>query len=598
MSLQTGESSSRTIPVITALFIIGYFLLFSYHGLTAWLSFDDGMNFITIHHQWEVPLSRNVFDALQVFTSEQRPLGALFYRPLYHFFGFNPLPYRIAIYILLMVNIGLAYLFARALGASREASALSTLLFSYNASLMDLYYNTGTIYDIFCFSLYIGALTLYIRESSARRLRFSMMLVVLLLYLAALDAKEMAVIFPVALMLYELLYHNDDFQNRKLCVRVGGFIFAAAMIAGAYLRVKVASMSREPFYQPRVSPEFVLKGMEHYIEQFLYLHDGSLGMTRVVAGIVFLVSAGVVLRSRTAVYGTLFFVGGLLPVAAIAPRGAYAAYIALPGLTIAVGTILALLRMSLARLAGEHRFERGTAIALFISVAVGSIAAFAAYRREGMANMLWSGQRVIEMLKAFKRTIPEFPPDARVLILKDPWGPDWGPMFLLRLLYRDRGLWVDRLNNPEKPGPRESYDLLVTYNEPYIDLPFARFLGIPMKWEIRAVSSVAGSLTLSAPEEARAARNICFSPAAIGTGHPVAMIVPGLRNTKVDAVYRIISNRKSTVHVESSWCTLDEKGSCTITAPAAGPVGMLVVDWLRGAGQRWIFTNGVLTVVE
>src|ERR1039458_4765988 len=102
--MQFGTLSRRRLSILATLFIFGYFLLFSYNSLSTHLSFDDGMNFIAMHRQWEVSLWRNVVDSLKVFTTAPRPLGALFYRPMYFFFGFNPLPYRIVVYLFLIFN--------------------------------------------------------------------------------------------------------------------------------------------------------------------------------------------------------------------------------------------------------------------------------------------------------------------------------------------------------------------------------------------------------------------------------------------------------------------------------------------------------------
>ena len=597
--MQSGHSSDRSLSILAALFILGYFLLFSYNGLSAFFTFDDGMNFIAMHHQWEVPLWRNVLDVLKVFTTENRPLGALFYRPMYSLFGFNPLPYRIVVYLFMTLNIGLVYLLARALEANRESAALCTLLFCYNASLVDLYYSTGTIYDVWCFSLYIGALLVYVRERSLpRQPRGRSMLIVMALYLAALDAKEMAVTLPFSLALYELLYRYRDFKNRPTLTRVAGFLAAIGIVTAIYLKVKVTDMANNQFYHPHLSLSFVLSGMAHYLAQLCYRPPDAFGATQVILTSVVLLGAGAVLRSRPVIYGTLFFIAGMIPVAVIPPRGSYAAYIAFPGLTLALGTVLACSRAALVRIGKKENLQQASAIALFLLVAVISAKVFLKYREDAMGNILWGQERVSGLLDAFKRTIPEFPPNGRILILDDPWGPDWGPMFLTRLMYDDPDVWVDRLRNPEKPGPRDSYDLLVTYQQPYIDMGPAKIFGLRMKWEIRATTSIPAELIVSAPSESRAPRNIDFAPVATRTGRPVTVTVPGISNVKIDAIYRILSNGKSTLHVVEGWCTLDDKGTCTVTTPQAGQVGMLVVDWIRRPNERWIFTNGVLTVVE
>ena len=597
--MQSGKLSGRTLSVLAALFIFSYFLLFSYNGLSAYLSFDDGMNFISMHQQWEVPLWRNALDALKVFTVAPRPLGALFYRPMYSLFGFNPFPYRLVIYLFLAFNIVLFYRLARALDASREGAALATLLFSYNASLFDLYYNTGTVYDVLCFSLYIGALLIYIRERSNYRLSTRTMVIVTLLYLASLDAKEMSVVMPAALLFYEALYQPKVVKSRPLVLRVASFIAFTAVVAVIFLKVKVSDMGSHQLYRPHVSLTFVLNGMGRYFEQYLYLRPDSFGAGHVVIAVAILLGAGALLRSRPVIFGSLFFVVGMIPVAIIPPRSGYAAYIAFPGLTLAMGVILASAREKPMRLLDQPSLEQPAMIALFLLVAGVSIHAFARDRKIGMGNFLWSQERVIGLMNGFKKNIPEFPPDGRALILDDPWGPDWGPMFLTRLLYHDPTVWIDRLHNDEKPGPMDSYDVLITYHQPFIVMHPARFFGLfKMNWEIRATTTIDGDFIITAPTESRAPRDIDFSPVAARTGRPVKVTIPGVAGVKIDAVYRILSNGASTTTVARGWCTVDDKGVCTISAPYAGHVGMLVVDWIRRPQERWIFTNGILTVVE
>jgi hypothetical protein len=492
----------------------------------------------------------------------------------------------------------LAYRFARVLGANREAATLSTLFFCYTPALHDLYYNTGTVYDVLCFALYFGALLIYIRDRSMGRFTAGTMVKVALLFLASLDAKEMSVILPVVLVFYELIYRMQDFKSRPLLLRVAGFIAGTGVITAIFLKVKVKDMSANELYHPTLSVAFFLKGMGHYFEQFFFLQPETFGAGHVIVAIIFLLGAGALLRSRTVIYATVFFIVGLMPVAMIPARSGYAAYVALPGITIALGVILASTREALLRRTGKEHLEQASMIALFLCIAVVQVKSFAHYRKIAMGNFLWSQERVIGLTVGLMKNIPEFPPNGRVLILEDPWGPDWGPMFLTRLAYHDPTVWVDRVNNPEKPGDRDSYDVLLTYKQPYIDMVPAKLFGIKMNWEIRAVSKVEGDFILTAPTESRAPRNIDFSPPAAKTGRPVKVTVPGLSNMKIDAVCRILANGKSTSYVAAGWCTLDDKGSCTVTAPRAGRIGALAVDWIRRPNERWIFTGSVLPIVE
>jgi hypothetical protein len=598
--MQAGQfSRGRSFFLPATLFILAYFVLFSYDSLNTYLTFDDGMNLISMHHQGEAPLWRNMVEVLKVFTTANRPLGALFYRPMYNIFGFDPRAFRIAIYMLLLINIFLAHRFARTVGATTGAAALSTLLFCYNASLGDLFYNTGTVYDVLCFLLVFIAFLLYARERLRGSLSGRTMITVMVILLLALDAKEMAVMLVVDLVFFELLFRPEDLKNPELVPRVWGFIAAVGVVTAIFLKVKVTDMQNNALYAPHKSLPFVLHGMAHYFEQYFYLKPDSVSVGGCAAIIIGLLAISAMLRNRVALFGALFYVVGVFPVSIIPPRGGYAAYVAFPGLTLAIGAILDDLRTRLLAATGQQRWNRISMAVLFLFVAGFSIFRFAHQRREGMGAVLWSQQRVIGFVEAFKRQIPEFPPDARILITDDPWGPDWGPMFLVRLKYNNSTVWVDRAHNPEKTGERDSYDLIVTYKDPYIDFYDAKILGIKLKWEIRARSLVPAQLEFSAPTESRAPRNISFSPQAVRTGMPVTVTVPGVANMKIDAVYRVISwEGKSTPQVAAGWCTLDDKGTCTIMAPEVGRMGALAVDWIRRQNERWIFTNGILTVVE
>ncbi len=589
--------SKPILPVLAALFIAGYFFAFSYDGLRSYFTFDDGMNMVFLHRILEVSIWTNILNVLKVFTKAYRPLGGLFYRAAYYCFGFHPLPFRVAAYLVLLINIALAYRMARALGATREASALSTLLFCYNAAMLDLYYSTGTIYDLLCFSLYIGALLVYIRgRSENRQLSGRTMVLVAVLYAAALDAKEMAVTFPVSLLLYEGLYHYPDFRSRSWIVRTGTFLAAVGLMTGIFLKVKVADLSGNQFYHITPSLSFILSGMGGYLQKLLYLPPDSLSAWTIAGIFACLLLASAALRNRAAIYGTLFFAIGLFPVAIIPPRGAYAAYVAYPGLTLALGAILASARSLLLRRIANERLQTASSVALFLLIAVVSIKAFAYPRRVLMGNALWDQIPRRDIMEQFKREIPELPPSGRILILDDPWGPEWGIMFLARLLYHDPNLWVDHLKNTDNPEDRDNYDLLVTYKPPLLRFGWATLPRMRMKWEIRPSIRQEGALIISGPTEKRAIRNVDFSPSAARPGDSVTVTVPGLSDIEIDAIYRLSSNGKSATHIVENWCTLDSKGVCTVTAPRLRPGGTLSLDWIRPAKGKWIFTKANLKV--
>src|SRR3954452_23029866 len=86
-----------------------------------------------------------VLDNLRYWSTSYRPLGGLFYIALYRVFGFDPLPFRVACFGLLALNLGLFGRFILRLTGSREIMFLALLLTAYHARFVDLYYSTGAV---------------------------------------------------------------------------------------------------------------------------------------------------------------------------------------------------------------------------------------------------------------------------------------------------------------------------------------------------------------------------------------------------------------------------------------------------------------------
>ena len=196
----------------------------------------------------------------------------------------------------------------------------------------------------------MGAVLIYARHRSRQRqLSYPVMLAVMLLFLAALDAKEMAVTLPAALLLYEALYRYRDFKSPQDAIRTGAFLLVMFAISAAFLKVKLSDMSGNALYHPHLSISYVLTGIGHYVEQLFYLNPGSFGPVKVIIAIAALLGCAAYLRSPIVAYGTLFFVVGVLPLSVIIQRTGYAAYVAYPGLAVAIAVTLTSARSALLR---------------------------------------------------------------------------------------------------------------------------------------------------------------------------------------------------------------------------------------------------------
>jgi hypothetical protein len=186
--------------------LLAYFVALEWDRVGTYFAADDMMNLATYFRigPWGALGSQ-----LQVWRGFYRPMGAAFYLPLFHWFGLNPVPFQIAILLILAANIYLAFRFALALGSSNLTAALAALVVSYHAGLSNLHYNVDMIYDVLCFTFFVGGLLLYVsihRES--RLLRWPEMTAFLLLYLCALNSKEMALTLPLVLLVYEWAFHK------------------------------------------------------------------------------------------------------------------------------------------------------------------------------------------------------------------------------------------------------------------------------------------------------------------------------------------------------------------------------------------------------
>src|SRR5437762_11044480 len=154
--MRLHSSAANAVQVSIA---FGWLLLFAHNGLRAQFSGDDLMN---LHGSLSRPPASLMVDNLHYWSTSYRPLGGLFYVALYRWFGFDPLPFRVACFGLLALNLGLLSRFTVRLSGSSGVAFLALLLAGYHAWFVDLYYSTGTVYDLLCYSFYLDAFNVYL----------------------------------------------------------------------------------------------------------------------------------------------------------------------------------------------------------------------------------------------------------------------------------------------------------------------------------------------------------------------------------------------------------------------------------------------------
>ncbi len=459
-------------PILAGIFIAAYFAYVARFSLRAEFTHDDLMNC------WRAvfnPLAVHVQDCILFFrhSDSYRPFPQLVYRAGFQFSGFNLLPLRALLFVVMGANIFLTYSFVRRLAGSLEAGVLAALLSSYNVQLTFLYFNTGFLYDIFCFFFYFSALVFYLRiRQTGRLLRWWEVLVFCALYVLALDSKELGVSLPVVIAVWELLFHAPAlrldpllrWQYRELLpVWITGGI-TVAFIYGRVLGTE--GLSKTGGYVISVSPAVYLKNTGHLLDQLFYANN-FFSESRTLWFLALLLATAALARSRALVVCWVIYAVGVLPIAFLTGRELAAAWIPAVGLLIYAAVLTVSLRDVILTRLRAARWRPAGQVLLFIFAAC-----FMVRFHPGNRHILYAWQNeyasIREVRESFRRLCPVMKPKSRVLIVTDPLNGTYSTVFLVHLLYRDSSIIVDQLFRFEKPLERAQwagYDYIFDFKE-------------------------------------------------------------------------------------------------------------------------------------
>ncbi|MCZ2077775.1 MAG: glycosyltransferase family 39 protein [Bryobacterales bacterium] len=559
--------------------IFAYWFYLSSEGLHAYFTGDDGMNLQALHHYWQKPYWQAVLDAFAIATPAYRPVGGLFYRTLYPLFGFDPLPFRVACYIILAWNLLLAYFLLRRLSGSRRAALFALVLFSFHASMIDLYYNTGTVYDLLCFTFYISALAVYVRARRAGAFRWRTAFAVLALYGGALGSKEMAVTFPAALLLYEGLWHFRE--SRWIRSRAAGVITASSLMTGVFLYVKIAlpnAMSGNTLYRPSLSPVAILNAFCHYADLLLYVEGKLFTPVSLLLTVCVLLVFAWSRRSRAMVFGLFFFFVSLIPVSVIPPRSGFVMYLPALGFALYVGVVVKDLCTAVSRIVPVEPVRAAVPVTAFFILIV-TLLPIHVERREHYARGLRHWHRVArDFMAELTSLYPTLPAGARLMLLDDPFDrDDWAPLFFARTLYNDPGLLVERQKRLAGPA---TTDELILYNH-VLDYRDGYLAERPLPNRI------------SGP-----AVPLVFVPEKVRPGESYVVHAPALAGKTVDVAVRLQSGSVTQAAIVRNWCTLDASGEAKLVTPADHISATVEIVGIRQHNGPWRQAKGGLAVVR
>jgi hypothetical protein len=454
-----------TAALLAGIFIAGYFCYQARFSLRAEFTHDDLMNC------WRAvfdPLATHLRDCVVFFrfSDSYRPFPELVYRAAFRLSGFNLFPLRVLLLVVMGLNILLTYSFTRRLTHSREVGVLAALLGSYHGNLTVFYFNTGFLYDIFCFFFYFSALVFYLRiRQAGRLLRWHELVAFCGLYVLALDSKELAVSLPVVIAAWEMLFNPPALRLPALArwqYREFLPVWITAIMTAAFIHGRVlvkGGLSAIGPYTVSISPAAYGKNTGHFLNE-LFFANNFFDAPRTLAFLLLLLAVALLAHSKKLGVCWLLYFVGVLPVAFISERGLASVWLPTTGLLICAAVVAVALRDTILTRLRRTRWQTAGQVLLF------ALAVFFMIRvHPGNRHIFYAWQpeysSIREVRESFQRLCPAMRPKSTVLIVTDPLNGTFSTVFLIQLLYRDSSIIINQLFRFDRPPGREQW---VGYN--------------------------------------------------------------------------------------------------------------------------------------
>lgn len=437
----TSDRYARARAALASAAILYYFFSLARPAFKMLFSDDDPMN---MYHHWSTGALGSFKECLTFWSTYIRPMGAVFYLPLFHYSGFHPMPYRAAGIALIAFNLWLFYAVARRLTRDRGAAAVAVLLGCFHGCEVGLFASNGTMYDVLCFTFYFGALLVYVRaRDDGRSLRWYEWLLFALMLVASLDAKEMAITLPVVVALYELLYRRPMSWMGTL---LSGAIVGTCGIGKVLGRNSLITIDA---YRPHLTFGQWLETTSGYLGLLFYSHHVSAIVTVLFWPV--LVGIALAFRSRAMVFSAAFAFLGLLPVNFVPLRAGYVLYVPMFGFALYAAALIMEARN---RLMAREPVRTYAMAATFVAVVIILHPLHRRHSRPDFAALLQAQVPTWQVIQEFNRAAPHVETGSSVLIIGGPWSETWDMYFIAHLYYRDDPSLHVLLATDDKAEPR------------------------------------------------------------------------------------------------------------------------------------------------
>ena len=450
----------RTERLLLGIFLL-IFTCFTWTCVTRFYSADDLMNtwFLWRTNPWTIAKAQ-----IMLWIPLYRPLGGMIYQIFYKTFGFNPTPFYVFCWLLMAGNVIVGYRFFRALASTAAEAFIALALTLVHGALRELWVNGGTIYDQLEFLFTALGLTVYIRLRRERPdIPRGRALLVVLLCVLAMDAKESGVALPILMALYEAIFLLPEaFARKQIRAWMRALaplysVLAVLSLVFVFLRVnRTPELISNTAYRPHLSLGLWLTHMAEYLSMLSYGHPV---FSATSAGIVLalMALAALLARNRVMLFGWLFFVITLTPVSLIISRPGYVLYVPDLGLGLYFAAALAgILRFSLVRAGKTPLLPRAELAALaLVTIAITWV------HIRNWPEPIDRHNEEFRLTEQFRRDYPKLPRGSRLLFVDDDFAKDgFNLLFNLRLMYNDETLVVHRMKAfpDQRPDPKHLND--------------------------------------------------------------------------------------------------------------------------------------------
>lgn len=259
-----------------------------------------------------------LFTFLPTTKYNDRPIGAIFIKILYSFFGLEYTYHHLILLTLHIIIVLGVYKFVKKLLKNERVAIFSSLIYGvWPMSTMAFIWN-ASIFDLLAsfFSIIILNLYLFYRDLQEKKLKILVSILIVFCYYLGLRSKEMILTLPTIVLFYELLLSYKNKSNK-----ITGLTICLNIIMVFYLRLLLKLSSHNnitedylnPYYQS-FNPIMILRNLSRYILLYFDFNNPNftyinLNKISIISVVIFLFLYLIVLIKNKFDYRFIWLIG-------------------------------------------------------------------------------------------------------------------------------------------------------------------------------------------------------------------------------------------------------------------------------------------------